>query len=257
MSHNCSLRAVCVDVAGARAVAELVDCVVDSHRARELRMRHRPVVLRVAGRAIRLKGREFPGHDLRICCVTSVAFERHAVIGILRGHVSVVHRCPRPCPVARLAGQRGDEVSRPFSLGRGAVVTARAWRANAAVIYTCARERHRAFVTALARRSCDDVIWRLPECSDAIMATRAITDDAGMIHPDERKTCRVSVTRLAGRVCGDVPLGFAECRNPVVATRAAGRDSSMVEFRARAASNSSRFGRGDRSTRNTRRSIRP
>jgi len=256
MSHNCSLRAVCVDVAGARAVAELVDCVVDSHRARELRMRHRPVVLRVAGRAIRLKGREFPGHRLRICRVASAAFERHAVIGIFRGHVSVVHRCPRPCPVARLAGQRGDEVSRPFSLGRGAVVTARTCRGNAAVIHTCARERHRAFVTALARRSCDDVIWRLPECSDAIMATRAITDDAGMIHPHQRKTCRASVTRLAGRVRGDVPLRFADRRNPVVATCAAARDTGMAEFRAGAVSSRSRSGYGARPAGNTRWSIR-
>ena len=94
MSHNCSLRAVCVDVAGARAVAELVDCVVDSHRARELRMRHRPVVHRVAGSAIRLKGGELPGHHLRICRVASAAFERPAVIGIFRGHVPVVHRSP-------------------------------------------------------------------------------------------------------------------------------------------------------------------
>ena len=257
MSHNCSLRAVCVDVAGAGAVAELVDCVIDSHRARELRMRHRPVVHRVAGSATRLKGREFPGHRLRICRVTRAAFERHAVIGIFRGHVTVVHRGPRPCPVTRLAGQRCDEVSRSFSFSRGTVVTARACCRNAAVIHTCARECHRTFVTGLARRSCDDVIWRLPECSDAIMATRAITDDAGMIHPHERKTCRASVTRLAGRVRGDVPLRFADRRNPVVATCAAARDSGMVEFYAEAASGSCRSGCSDRPARNTRRSIRP
>lgn len=257
MSHNCSLRAVCVDVAGARAVAELVDCVVDSHWTRELRMRHRPVVHRVAGSAIRLKRREFPGHHLRICRVACAAFERHAVIGIFRGHVPVVHRGPRPGPVARFAGQRGDEVSRPFALRCGAVVTARACRGNAAVIHTCARERHRAFVTALARRSCDDVIWGLPECSDAIMATRAITDNAGMIHPDERKTCRALVTRLAGRVGGDVPLRFAGCLNPVVAPCAAACDSSMVEFCAEAASSRSRSGCGARPAGNTRWSIRP
>ena len=257
MSHNCSLRAVCVDVAGAGAVAELVDCVIDSHRARELRMRHRPVVHRMAGSTIRLKGREFPGNHLRICRVTRAAFERHAVIGIFRGHVTVVHRGPRPCPVTRLAGQRCDEVSRSFSFSRGTVVTARACCRNAAVIHTCARECHRTFVTALARRSCDDVIWRLSGCSDAIMATRAIAGDAGMIHPHQRKARRAAVTQLAGRVGGDVPLRFADCRNAVVATRAAGRDSSMVEFRARAASNSSSSGRGDRSARNTRRSIRP
>ena len=94
MGHNCSLRAICVDVAGAGAVAQLVNGVVDCHRARELRMRHRPVVHRVAGRAIRLKGGELPGHHLRICRVASAAFERPAVIGIFRGHVLVVHRGP-------------------------------------------------------------------------------------------------------------------------------------------------------------------
>ena len=257
MSHNCSLRAVCVDVAGARAVAELVDGVVDSHGARELRMRHRPVVRRVAGSAIRLKGREFPRHHLRICRVTRGASERHPMIGIFRGHVTVVHRGPRPCPVTRLAGQRSDEVSRSFSFSRGTVVTARACCRNAAVIHACARECHRTFVTGLARRSCDDVIWRLSGCSDAIMATRAIAGDAGMIHPHQRKARRAAVTQLAGRVGGDVPLRFAGCLNPVVATCAAARDSGMVEFRAGAASSRSRSGYGARPAGNTRWSIRP
>jgi hypothetical protein len=189
--------------------------------------------------------------------VTRAAFERHAMIGIFRGHVPVFHWGPRPGSVARLARQRRDEVSRSFSFSCGAAVTAHACRGNAAVIHTRARECHRAFVTALARRSCDDVIWRLPECSDAIMATRAITDDAGMIHPDERKTCRALVTRLAGRVRGDVPLRFAGCLNPVVTICAAAGDSGMVEFCAEAASGSCRSGCSDRPARNTRRSIRP
>ena len=257
MSHNCSLRAVCVDVAGAGAVAKLVNGVVDCHRARELRVRHRPVVHRVAGSAIRLKGWKLPGHHLRICRVASAAFERHTVIGIFRGHVPVVYRGPRPCPVARLAGQRGDEVSRPFAFGRGAVVTARACRRDAAVIHARALERHCTFVTGLTGRSCDDVIGRLPGCRNAIMAACAIADDAGVIHADERKTRRASVTQLAGRVGRDVPLRFASCCNSVVATCAAACDSGMVEFCVYTVSSSSCSRRGDRPARNTHWSIRP
>ena len=147
--------------------------------------------------------------------------------------------------MAQLAGQRGDEMCRPFSFSRGAVVTACACRRDAAVIHARALERHCTFVTGLTGRSCNDVICRLPGRHNAIMATRAIADDAGVIHAHERKTRRASVTRLAGRIGCDVPLRFAGCFNAVVATCAAACDSGMVEFRG------SRFGRGDRRTRST------
>jgi hypothetical protein len=78
--QNGFLRVIGEDVAGARAISKLSNCVIGLHGPFELRMRHWTVLIGVAAGAIRPEGGEFPWDGLGIRGVAASAIERPPVI---------------------------------------------------------------------------------------------------------------------------------------------------------------------------------
>jgi hypothetical protein len=77
-------RPVGIDVTGSRAVPELTDRVKCGDRLCDFRVRLRPELIGVTGCTVRLVGREFPNHRLRIRDVARITRDRHSMILIKR-----------------------------------------------------------------------------------------------------------------------------------------------------------------------------
>ena len=101
--HDGSLRVVGVGVAGARAVAQLRNRVVDLHGPLELDVRHWAVFVDVASGAVGPERGEFPGGGLAVRDMAAVATNSGAVIHVGRRCVPVCHRRPERGPVTGVA----------------------------------------------------------------------------------------------------------------------------------------------------------
>lgn len=228
-----SLRVVGVDVAGASAVPQFHDRVVNLHGPPELQMRHRTILIGMAAGAIRPESGEFPGDGLGIRCVAAGAAHRRPVIHKRRRCVPIDHRCPHHGPMTRIARQGRNKMPGRLAWSHDAVVAADARRGDAGVIEPSARKGHGALVTSLARSIRNDVVRRLPERGSAVMTARAIRDDSGVIHTGSRERHRALVAVLAGRVGDDVAWRLAERGDAVVAAGAIRGDSRVIHTGSR------------------------
>ena len=157
------------------------------------------------------------------------AAERRPVIREGRRNVPVVRRRPCRGPVARLARQGRDKMSRRFASRHRAIMAAGAWRGDAGVIEPGARKGRGALVTGLARIIRWDMRGRLPKCGPAIVAAGAIRHDSRVIHPGPSERHGALVTVLAGRVCDDVTWGLAGRGDAIVAGGAATGNARVAE----------------------------
>ena len=101
--HDGSLRVVGVSVAGARAVAQLRNRVVDLHGPLEFDVRHRAIFVDVASGAVGPERWEFPGGGLAVRHMAAAATDPDAVIHVGRRCVPVCHRRPERSPVTGVA----------------------------------------------------------------------------------------------------------------------------------------------------------
>ena len=101
--HDGSLRVVGVGVAGACAVAQLGNRVVDFHRPLELDVRHRAIFVDMASGAVGPERREFPRGGLTVRDMAAIATNSGAVIHVGGRCVPVRHRRPERGPVTGVA----------------------------------------------------------------------------------------------------------------------------------------------------------
>jgi len=101
--HDGSLRVVGIGVAGARAVTQFRDRVVDLHGPLELDVRHRAIFVDVASGAVGPERWEFPRGGLAVRGMAAVATGPEAMIHVGWRCVPVCHRRPKRGPVTGVA----------------------------------------------------------------------------------------------------------------------------------------------------------
>ena len=160
-------------MAGAGAIPQFRDLVVDFRGPLELGMRHRTILIDVATGTIRAEGGKFPADGLGIRHMTAGAAQSRPVIHIGRRRVPVADRCPGRGPMTGLARQGREEMPGRLAFTRRAIVAAGTCCQGAGVIEAGASKGHCALVTGLARCIRADVICRLPGYGPAIVTAGA------------------------------------------------------------------------------------
>ena len=165
-------RAVCIDMATARAVAQVADGVT-CIRVFVLFMRSGLEITGMTACAIWLVLRCGPGDRLGITLVARCAGEVAAVVArVGSGGMPEGVRCPAVGVMAGIALQAGDEMIARFPGRLGAVVAARTGTGHAVVVeggrQPCTRR-----VTGIALRTGLDMIDGLPGSGRPVMAAGA------------------------------------------------------------------------------------